>query len=292
MRALRLAEALDARVWISVDGPTPVWKRTRAIVAAASGVRTLDTVRPDLLVVDTPVASDGLRWVAAARRRGIATASVHDRGIAPLPTDLAIDGSLAATGAIRGARRSLIGPEFMVVDPAVRARPRAAAPRRVVIALGGGSRIDLARRIAEQLLRTRPGVEVAVAAGFSAPAQHCSRITWIGPRPSLAPVLSTAEVAVVAGGITLYEAAALGVPTVAVAIVPAQRPTVRAFVRAGATLGAAVDPTPGEVARKASRLRGDRPMARALAASGRRLVDGGGTTRVANLLSALARESA
>jgi spore coat polysaccharide biosynthesis predicted glycosyltransferase SpsG len=255
-------------------------------------VRLLDSVRPDLLVLDTPVASDGRRWVSAARRRRITTASIHDAGIAPLSTDLAVDGSLAAPGPIRGARQSLVGPAFMVVDPAVRETPRAVSARRVVIALGGGSRVDLARRIGEHLLRTCPGVEVQIAAGFGAGRPRGSRLTWIGPQRSLAPVLGAAEVAVVAGGITLYEAAALGVPAVAVAIVAAQRPTVRAFVRAGAALGLPTEPTAHRVAALAARLLNDAAQGRALAVRGRRLVDGRGTARVADVLSRLAQVAA
>jgi len=43
-------------------------------------------------------------------------------------------------------------------------------------------------------------------------------------------------VAVVGGGVSLYEAAALGVPAVGVPVVPAQTPTVRAFARRGAAV--------------------------------------------------------
>src|SRR6185295_6033720 len=54
----------------------------------------------------------------------------------------------------------------------------------------------------------------------------------------LALELATATVAVVAGGITLYEAAALGTPVVAVAVTPEQRHTIRAFAHEGAVLDA------------------------------------------------------
>jgi spore coat polysaccharide biosynthesis predicted glycosyltransferase SpsG len=161
-----------------------------------------------------------------------------------------------------------------------------------VIALGGGSRVNLARRIGLELRRRCPGVHVVVAAGFGGATGVSDGLTWIGPRRSLAPVLAAAEVAIVAGGITLYEAAALGVPAVAVAIVPAQRATVNAFARAEAALAVTSQGRADAIAAKAALLLRDRAHASALAGRARRLVDGRGTARVANVLRRLAEEAA
>jgi len=254
----------------------------------------LDGVRPDLLVLDTPVGADGRRWLSAARRRGLAVASIHDRGIAPLASDLAVDGSVAARGPIPGARRTLTGPRFMVIDPRVVCGSCASVDALlVVIALGGGSRVGLAQSLAEQIVRLTPRARVVVAAGFvaggDAPSAATSSIQWLGPRDSLVGVLSQAAVAVVAGGVTLYEAAALGVPTVAVPIVTAQRPTVRAFARAGATIAPRLGPADTRsIAAAVSDLLVDRNRARHIAAHGRRLVDGRGLARVTRALAALA----
>jgi len=295
VRALRLANQLTGSVWISCDGPMPPLHSAPHVRMARGGVGTIDTIRPDLLVLDTPVAADGQRWVRAARRRGLAVASIHDRGIAPLASDLAIDGSVAARGAIKGARRTLVGPRFMVIDPRVASGPAVSVDAfLVVITLGGGPRVGLAQALAEQIVRLTPRARVVVAAGFvaggKAPLEATSSIQWLGPRDSLVEVLSQAAVAVVAGGVTLYEAAALGVPTVAVPIVAAQRPTIRAFARAGATVAPhATGPLDaGAIAAAVSRLMVDRPRARRIAARARRLVDGGGLDRVTRALDALA----
>ena len=129
-------------------------------------------------------------------------------------------------------------------------------------------------------------------AGGTAPSAATSSIQWLGPRESLVDVLSQAAVAVVAGGVTLYEAAALGVPTVAVPIVAAQRadrPRLRSRRR---DHRAALDREgidAGAIARAVTRvLMVDRTHARRLAARGRQLVDGRGTERVARALHALA----
>jgi len=259
------------------------------------GVRALDVVRPALLVLDTPLVADGQRWLKAARRRGIAVASIHDLGIAPLGSDLAIDGSLGARRGIGAARRSLIGPGFMIVDPRVVTRRKPIVDSRlVVIALGGGSRARLAQRLGKEILHRIPDARVVIAAGFVAsggrPIASVSRLEWLGPRDSLAAVLGTAGAAVVAGGVTLYEAAALGVPTVAVPIVAAQRPTVRAFAREGAALapGRAARIDAKAVAKAVGRLLDDRKYAGRIGRRGRQLIDGQGARRVARELRTLA----
>ena len=273
----------------------PAIAAVRRVQVLPGGVRALDVVQPTLLVLDTPVAADGQRWLKAARRRGIAVASIHDRGIAPLSSDLAIDGSLAARGPISGARRSLVGPRFMVIDSRRVARPKPVDDNcLVVIALGGGPRVRLARQLGDEILRRVPRARVVIAAGFAAKRARStapgSRLEWLGPRDSLAAVLGTAAAAVVAGGVTLYEAAALGVPTVAVPIVAAQWPTVRAFARAGAALapGRAGSIDVKAVAAAVRRLLVDRPYATSIARRGRQLVDGQGARRVARALHTLA----
>jgi spore coat polysaccharide biosynthesis predicted glycosyltransferase SpsG len=102
----------------------------------------------------------------------------------------------------------------------------------------------------------------------------------------LAAALRDADVAVVAGGVSLYEACAVGTAAVATAVVPAQRPCIEAFVRAGAILdGGHVGRAPAiaatRVARAVARLVGDAGARRSLTANARRLVDGGGAARVA-----------
>jgi spore coat polysaccharide biosynthesis predicted glycosyltransferase SpsG len=183
----------------------------------------------------------------------------------------------------------------MVIDPRVASSSRASVDAfLVVIALGGGPRVGLAQALAERIVRLTPRARVIVAAGFvaggPAPSEATSSIQWLGPRESLVEVLSQAAVAVVAGGVTLYEAAALGVPTVAVPIVAGQRPTVRAFARAGATVApsAAGVPDAGAIAAAVSRLMSSRTNARRMAARARRLVDGRGLGRVSRALEALA----
>jgi spore coat polysaccharide biosynthesis predicted glycosyltransferase SpsG len=270
----------------------------RGLQVVAGGVRLLDVLEPSLLVLDTPVIADARRWTAAARRRGIRVASIHDLGIAPVPSDLAIDGSVNA-GAIAGALRTLTGPRYALVDPrCAGARHSAADEHRVLIALGGGPRRRAARRIAAAIRKIAPASRIDIAAGFSPDRAGTSddSVRWLGPQRSLVPHFCRARVAVVAGGVTSYEAASVGVPAVALAVVPAQRRTIRGLAAAGAvvdsgvTLGTSGSVRVDEARAIAVRVRQLMLSGRRNAAAGRAgraLVDGRGIERVARALMAL-----
>jgi spore coat polysaccharide biosynthesis predicted glycosyltransferase SpsG len=118
-------------------------------------------------------------------------------------------------------------------------------------------------------------------------------------------------VAILAGGVTLYEACALGVPAVAVPLSRHQHITVRGIARAGAAIDAGRLPAEGgshsaygaagssrrrgsggsrpveRAVREAERLLGDAAARRRMSRAGRRLVDGHGAFRVAERLRRL-----
>ncbi len=93
--------------------------------------------------------------------------------------------------------------------------------------------------------------------------------------------MSSASVAVLAGGVTLYEACALGVPAVAIALNQVQHATIRAIAQRGAAVDAGLvhsgaGRTIARVAREVDRLLRDPALRRRMAAAGRRLVDARG----------------
>jgi spore coat polysaccharide biosynthesis predicted glycosyltransferase SpsG len=118
------------------------------------------------------------------------------------------------------------------------------------------------------------------------------RIQWIETTKGLADELSRADVAVLAGGVSLYEACALGVPSVAVPVVKAQEPTVTAFARRRAVVGCAPVDTPSRaIAIETARLLCNRGRKAQMAGTSRALVDGRGAVRVAAAIHSLCRQS-
>lgn len=291
-----LADALRAPRCIVLRG-----SRATAAIARHHGWTVLANRRAttlraaELVVVDDPSAEETRRWVRLARRMGVPVASIHDGDSTGADADLVIDGSVRSRP--DGRRSRLAGPLFAILRPhraVAPSRERAAA--RVLIALGGGVHVRrLGRAIASAIVAASPNARVHIAAGFVKPNDRAplpARCRWVSAPAGLAGRLSAASVAVVAGGITLYEACAIGTPAVAVPVVPAQWPAIAAANEAGAVI--AVDVQPQHRVQLASRVGQivadllEAPSTRAtLACCGRRLVDGHGTRRVVAALRRL-----
>jgi hypothetical protein len=146
----------------------------------------------------------------------------------------------------------------------------------------------MAPALVSAIRRLRPDALVEVAAGFSsttASRPPLEGARWRVRASGLGASLAACDVAVVNGGVTLYEACALGVPVVSLAVARAQRKTIRACVAKGAALDAggpfSSRRTPLRIARLVAGLLEQRDVRRSLSSRARRLVDGRGALRVA-----------
>lgn len=294
-RASVLAGLLRQPCALSVRGAAgvrPPWREAPAAAAAA-----MEAFRPRLVVIDDPDAGRASPWLHAARTAGIPCASLHDIGLAPIASDLAVDGSLIRQPSWP-AHAVLEGPAFAVLGlGAARPRRRAVSRRvlRIVISLGGGTHARRLAAIAQALRAELPDAQLVVPAGLDGDVRRRGRVTGLemtAAPDGLGPVLAGADLAVLGGGVTLYEAAALGVPVIAVPVVAAQRPTVRAFVRHGlaVTVPSTHDPVElGQlVARRARRLCADAARRQQMRTRGPALIDGRGAARVARAFVRLA----
>src|SRR5262249_52889066 len=123
-------------------------------------------------------------------------------------------------------------------------------------------------------------------------------LVLLPPKESLATEYAQATVGVLAGGLTLYEACAAGLPAVGVSIVAAQRKSVEGLARRGGVVDGGTAYGAKDVAAPAARLARltcqllDMPNARVgLGIQARRLVDGRGVARVAAALRDLQGQS-
>jgi spore coat polysaccharide biosynthesis predicted glycosyltransferase SpsG len=306
LRCRSLARALGVRPLVAIRGGHRVRAAARALgcdVIEGAPAAVLARVAPHVVVVDDPIASDARRWISCARRAGCRVVTVHDLGLGAQDGDLVVDGSIVCRGrsSDRPAggpegpplRTYLRGPRFALLDPAFASPLRAVRhPRapRVLIALGGGPRAALGYAIAKAVRREMPWVCIRIAGGFAvaSAAGVRDRIAWTGPLDGLAGEFAACDVAVVGGGVSLYEACARGVAAVAVPVVAPQRPTVRAFVTAGTALGDARSaPDAGRVARGVVQLLRQPALRTTVALRGRKLVDGRGAERVAEAIQRL-----
>jgi spore coat polysaccharide biosynthesis predicted glycosyltransferase SpsG len=256
--------------------------------------QAIRAVAPRLVIVDDPSPAHAARFVRTARALGVPTASIHDLGFERAPADVTIDGSLTCVSGSVPA--DLQGPEFAILDPLFERLRKRRPPRdvhRVLIALGGGAHVRaVGVRVAARMVELAPYATVDLAAGMLPPS-HTPRLPprcrWIA-QATLPESLATATAAVVGGGLTLYEACALGTPAVALPVTSAQALTTRAFAAAGAARDVRAR-TRHRAAERAARYAVDFLADPALAARvgrrGRRLVDARGARRVAAHLLAL-----
>jgi|RhiMethySRZTD1v2_1073278.scaffolds.fasta_scaffold04411_6 spore coat polysaccharide biosynthesis predicted glycosyltransferase SpsG len=302
VRCRSLARALGVRPLVAPRGGPLVIDTALALgcdVVRGSASRVMSGLRPEVLIVDDPIAGDARRWMRAARRVGALVVSVHDLGLGCLDADLVIDGSITRNARARRGL-TLAGAKYAVLDPAVLDAvpppflldvPTDRDPYAVLIALGGGPRAELANDIAEAVVEAHPHARVRIAGGFEGISRDdAARISWIGPSRNLHVEMARASVAVVGGGVSLYEACAHGVAAVGVPVVAAQRPTVAAFVKRGVARGVTSGRVTAEsVAAECAELLTDEAVRRHMARMGRRLIDGRGAFRAAAAVCRLAR---
>ena len=295
MRARALSAALELDAVISLRGGRAARAAAELIAPVADAESALDGA--DVLVVDDPKPEEGRRWVARGHRAGIATVSVHDDGHVHR-ADLVVVGALGVA-APRVTGTLLHGPRYYLLDGRIagarhlRATARSIARPQIIIALGGGQHVvGLAQRLVDAIVVRCPGADIAVAAGFSGRVRPELRgASWLSARTGLTRALLDADVAIVAGGVTLYEACALGIPAVALAVVREQRRAIRAFAREGAIIDAGFSARSVDAAAVGVAQLLTNPVLRAgTVANATRLVDGRGALRVAQRIHALLQE--
>jgi spore coat polysaccharide biosynthesis predicted glycosyltransferase SpsG len=299
VRCVSFARALGVRPLIAVRGSQQAIDTALAFgadVVADASPRVVRALKPDVVIVDDPTANSAKRWITAARRAGSLVVTVHDLGLGCRESDVVIDGSVTRAGRGPKGSTSLNGSRFALLDPRLQETARArreAQHRRVVIALGGGPRVRLAGAIADAIVAADPNTEVRIAGGFVvAPRSASSKVVWIGASRGLAAELAQACAAVVGGGVSLYEACALGVPTVGVPVVAGQVPTVRAFGRQGAVVATPFGASAQDVADRTVSLLNDRELQQSLTRRSQTLVDGRGASRAAATVIAMSQARA
>jgi len=294
-RCAALAQALGARgcaVHALVAGPPDAGLATVAPDLAVTPLawwgtprRVLDVAgAPEAFVVDSYHTDEAL---LGALRRSALVVAIDDLGDRPLPVDVVVNGAWHAARLgyrVPAGTLRLLGPRYALLDAAFAEGPSRiinAQVGRVLVTLGGFTpAADTAAAVAA-VRAALPAADIDVVGGLvPAAVPAAERVTVHGALPSLRALLLAADLAVTAGGMTLYECLATGTPTVAVGLADNQRPNLQNLGGAGlvvvaefATLSAAVA---GVAANRARRER--------LSADGRRAIDGKGAERVADEL--------
>ena len=204
-------------------------------------IKTLGA-RPDWLVVDH-YALDS-RWERALRPLVGRIFVIDDIADRDHDCDLLLDQNLFADMQTRYADkvpadcRLLLGPEYALLQPIYaelhdRIPPREGPVRRILISFGGADRDNLTGRALVAFLGlNRPDIGVDVVISDSSPYASEIRALVAGHAnihlhsnlPTLAPLMTRADLAIGAAGITSWERLCLGLPALVVTLAENQRP--------------------------------------------------------------------
>lgn len=243
----------------------PAWMKRR-LPRGARGVFVVD-------VLDT-----GKTYLRALKAGGCRVVTMENRSAGRFEADAVVNAIVE--GPQKGGRLRIFAPEY------ARARKTALKGRpRVLISLGGGDDRGLTGYAAARIREAVPAARITAVEG---PAQRLQKgpMRVVKAPSSLARLLAASDCALLAGGGTLYEAALLGVPAVAVAKRSHQRRNIAHFAKAGAAVGGGTLDRAGlgSAAVKVAGILKDRARAGRMARAGKRLVDGKGAFRVAALV--------
>ena len=320
MRCLTLAQALTAR------------GASCGFIATPAAIGVLDAFAgAGIERVDAP--GDTARPIAAAARGWSANAVVVDHyrfdrasevtlraAVRPLVVmddlrrahdcDLVLDSNLGRGAADYPGLEALTGPAYALVRPAfverrqgtLARRAEGEAPRRLLVSLGLTDVEAITARVVEVLLPDLADRSLDVVLGAGSPSlQRLRAISRRDPRISLhvntkdMPALTAAaDLAIGAGGSSVWERCCLGLPSITLVLADNQRPNALALQAAGAalTLEAGAADFEDQLRAKLQRLTAEAPPRRAMSRAAASLCDGGGADRVADRLLALITQRA
>jgi len=261
---------------------------------------------PDAILVDLPRHDDAL-W-RTVRALGRPVICIDDEG-GDVVADLVLNGTVLDRyhhyPALPAGARALVGPSYTMLRPAFSATPwRDPAEPGVAMVIGSGER---AWNWAHVL--TGPGLDrsgwgkLAMVVGAAFPdmdrlAEVCAAagITLHNglDAADLARLLADAQVALITGGMIVYEALAVGVPTVVFPLVANMPPEIDWLKARGCVVDLGYDGGMDmeRVGTAVGGLIADRTAASEMSRRGRAVIDGKGMARAAAAVAALLEENA
>ncbi len=268
-------------------------RQTGALAAAAAAV-----------VVDSYLVDAA--YFAALRAASLRVLAIDDHADFPHPAHIVVSsaGEHLPYRSAHGDTVFLLGPRYAPLQPEFWQLPEhgvSPVVRNVLVTLGGSDPQNVMPSLMRALDSLPGGYEIAVVAGpfftnerqiqqAAASARHPVRLLC---RPaSLVEPIIQADIAVTAGGTTLFELACAGVPAAVIQVAENQVANIRTFVERGLALpaGSSEDGSIAGQAASAVQLLGeDVALRQRMSAAGRRTVDGQGARRVAQLLLAAAK---
>ncbi|WCJ58883.1 UDP-2,4-diacetamido-2,4,6-trideoxy-beta-L-altropyranose hydrolase [Fontisphaera persica] len=316
MRCLALAEAWQAAggqaVLLSRDLPPALAARAQAQNATVIPLPPETSAGEDTRFTAQTAAQHDARWVvvdgyqfplplcAMLQAAGLQVLWVDDFGVpAEFAPDLLLNQNLGAAPAwyphvpprtelLLGPRYALLRREFARWRHSPRTFP--AQAQKLLVTLGGSDPANATAKVIEALhLLGGAAPQALVLAGAANPhAAALARALAGTPHqclphvPDMPARMAEADLAIAAGGTTVWELAFMGLPALLLCLADNQRRNCHELAAAGAAvnLGWHETATPDQIAAALTALAADATRRAAMSAAGRALVDGRGAERV------------
>lgn len=317
MRCRSLAHALRQSGWTCLFAADAETRRTVAELQPSDVLPDLDDDPddPSALAAAWPngvdlLVVDHYGWDAdrEARcrpwaRRVVVVDDLADR---PHDCDVLVDQTLGRTedgyrGLVPPRCELLLGPEFALLrsefaerrQAALTRRARMDKPRRILVNFGGGRQDPVIRDVLLAISAMDLDADVDLVLGASetdllAGLQMGKIRLRVHPRTSdMAGMMSVADLAIGAGGVSTWERCCLGLPSIIVVVADNQREIAAAVADAGAaiTIDSQGPERQSEIRRALALLWGDRRRYAAMSRAAAAICDGLGAQRVASRFS-------
>lgn len=279
-----------ARLAMKAAGPAAQAKRVAAL-AADQGARlvVLDHYGLDAAAEAVVMASGATVLAMDDLRRAHACPMVLDSNLGRSEADY------PGRGVFAGPDWALVAGPFAALRGMARARRAGGGPvRRVLVSLGLTDVGGITGRVVDALGALPRDVAIDVALGDGAASLPGLQAMAAAGAPvslhvntrDMARLMLEADLAVGAGGSSLWERCTMGLPSVSLILAPNQRENTEAAAAAGATAAIEAEGL-DEVAGAAAHLIADEAARRAVAQAASELCDGGGAARLARELITL-----
>jgi UDP-4-amino-4,6-dideoxy-N-acetyl-beta-L-altrosamine N-acetyltransferase len=203
------------------------------------------------------------------------------------------------TNFLLGSAFALIRREFIEKKHQIQFREKV---RKILMTFGGGDDRGCTVFCLDSLKSLDPAIERLVLVSSANPRKGeisewvnkhpGTNVTLLLDVPDVAACMLQADLAIIAGGTTTFETAAMGLPSLIIEIADNQAPNARAWQEQGAAvnLGLLEKLTPQALFQQMISLIQDPARRKAMSEAGQRSVDGQGVQRVAKILEGITRE--
>ena len=260
---------------------------------------------PSGLLIDTREETGLKTLISEARSRTIPVLSIHDLGLNPLPSDVAIDGSIFPSTKDFPRRDTAFytGTAYLVLDPAFAMLHQQRKQIReriqsIIVNLGGGDSSGMFESVLEGLKSWGRDLEVVGVPGFADWGQEQLarknwaplEFRWASKDEAIERLLFRADIAITAGGLASFEALCVGTPLLALSLDGFQHFTVSMLAKADACIDLGEALKPASIPLLLDSIEAVPGRRERLSFRGRQIVDGRGAERVCRLIQRLVGE--